>query len=277
MSLLRKAKKLKSGYNLIAGPSNTELELLELGQVMLKKDECYECTTGDREQVWSIFCGSADVKVKHSSGALNFPNCGSRQDIFSGKATGIYFSPGVSYSVRCKSLEFLAGVFTSPGKGKKKPVLIRPEQTISKTFGKSNWIRDAVIIAGSNVDAGSLIVGETFNPPGCWSSYPPHKHDTLKAPNEAPYEEIYLFFVRPLQGFGTIRVYTGKYAQKPIDEIYVVKNQDSVVIPRGYHPVSAAPGYRLAYFWGLAGEGRQFGAWSDDPDHSWIRDCEPML
>ena len=34
------------------------------------------------------------------------------------------------------------------------------------------------------VPEGELIVGETLNPPGGWSSYPPHRHD---------HEELYLY------------------------------------------------------------------------------------
>jgi len=61
------------------------------------------------------------------------------------------------------------------------------------------------------------------------------------------------------------------------DEVYVVENNDTVVIPRGYHPVVAAPGYQLYYLWVLAGEERNYGAWSDDPKHRWLRGCEPIL
>jgi 5-deoxy-glucuronate isomerase len=50
-----------------------------------------------------------------------------------------------------------------------------------------------------------------------------------------------------------------------------VEHGDTVLIPRGYHPVVACPGYALNYTWVLAGEGRTYGAWSDDPKHSWIK------
>jgi len=58
---------------------------------------------------------------------------------------------------------------------------------------------------------------------------------------------------------------------------YVIENNDTVVIPRGYHPVVAAPGYQLYYLWILAGKERRYGAWSDDPRHKWIRDVEPII
>ena len=50
----------------------------------------------------------------------------------------------------------------------------------------------------------------------------------------------------------------------------MVEEGDSMVLPRGYHPVVAAPGYSLYYLWVLAGEENSYGAWSDDPAHKWI-------
>ena len=51
----------------------------------------------------------------------------------------------------------------------------------------------------------------------------------------------------------------------------MVQDLDVVTIPAGYHPVVAAPGYRLYYLWGLAGEGREL-LWFPDPEHSWVED-----
>ena len=46
---------------------------------------------------------------------------------------------------------------------------------------------------------------------------------------------------------------------------------DAVAIPRGYHPISAAPGYELCYCFGLSSpHGRRFGAWQTDPRHAWL-------
>jgi 5-deoxy-glucuronate isomerase len=89
--------------------------------------------------------------------------------------------------------------------------------------------------------------------------------------NESPYEEVYFFKIKPSQGFGLQRIYTAPDDEDPFDLVYVVEDGDTVVIPRGYHPVVAAPGYELYYLWILAGEERRYGAWSDDPRHSWIK------
>ena len=43
------------------------------------------------------------------------------------------------------------------------------------------------------------------------------------------------------------------------------------LIARGYLPVAAAPGYRVHCIWGMAGEERRYGAWTDDPKRIWVK------
>ena len=117
------------------------------------------------------------------------------------------------------------------------------------------------------------MVGETLNPPGGWSSYPPHKHDVDDPPREAIYEEVYFFRIQPEGGFGIQRVYERREGADALNEVLVVEDGDTVIIPRGYHPVVAAPGYQLSYVWALRGEGRRYGAWSDDPAHALAPQC----
>jgi len=50
----------------------------------------------------------------------------------------------------------------------------------------------------------------------------------------------------------------------------VVEDGDVVTFPRGYHPVVAAPGYELYYFWALASFRERKLISRDDPKHRWI-------
>ncbi len=108
-----------------------------------------------------------------------------------------------------------------------------------------------------------LMVGETFSPPGSWSSFPPHKHDGLDG--EPRLEEVYHFRVDPPGGFGIQRLYTSAGE----DVSLTVEDGDAVLIPYGYHPVAVPPGYRLYYLWALAGDERRL-ALHEDPRHRWI-------
>jgi 5-deoxy-glucuronate isomerase len=162
----------------------------------------------------------------------------------------------------------IAGARGKPGVA---PSIVRPAAAIHNQVGKDNWTRTVFTHIANNIDAAHLIAGETLNRPGGWSSCPPHKHDRFVPPSEVPMEEVYYFQVEPRQGFGFMRVYTSPDDPQPFDYAYPVEHGDTVLIPRGYHPVVACPGYALNYTWVLAGEGRTYGAWSDDPKHSWIK------
>ena len=101
-----------------------------------------------------------------------------------------------------------------------------------------------------------LVVVEVYTPAGNWSSYPPHKHDQHRVgPKgellEADLDEIYYYKFEKPEGFALQRVYTDPssplaIAGKPFDVTVVARDNDVVLVPEGYHPVSAPPGY-LAY------------------------------
>ena len=90
------------------------------------------------------------------------------------------------------------------------------------------------------VAEGELIVGETLNPPGGWSSYPPHRHE---------HEELYLYRFEPATGFGVHVSY-----DEDADAARVVRDGSIERITDGYHPVVAAPAAAMYYLWALAGD-----------------------
>ncbi len=116
-------------------------------------------------------------------------------------------------------------------------------------------------------EAERLLVTEVLTPAGHWSSYPPHKHDTDDPPNETYLEEIYYFRMRDPRGFALQRVYT---ADRSLDLSLAARDGDLVLVPRGYHTVSAAPGYDTYYLNVMAGPRREWKI-SFDPDHERMR------
>ena len=125
--------------------------------------------------------------------------------------------------------------------------------------------------------AEKLICCEVLTPPGNWSSYPPHKHDA-SAPCPVVNEEIYLYRVDGpgRTGIGYHRTYTTTEHEvaglAPIDDVFEVRDLDTVLVPHGYHgPSIAAPGYPLYYLNVMAGPGAREMAFCDDPAHGWIR------
>jgi 5-deoxy-glucuronate isomerase len=90
------------------------------------------------------------------------------------------------------------------------------------------------------VAEGPLIVGETLNPPGGWSSWPPHRHE---------HEEAYLYRFDPQHGFG-VHVAYDEGGDRPV----IVRDGSIERITDGWHPVVAAPGFAMYYLWALAGD-----------------------
>jgi 5-deoxy-glucuronate isomerase len=114
-------------------------------------------------------------------------------------------------------------------------------------------------------EAESLLVVEVITPGGHWSSYPPHKHDVDNPPTETVLEETYYHRIQPARGFGLQRVYT---EDREIDETLSVSDRDCVLVPRGYHTVSAPPGYDLYYLNVMAGPSRVW-TFANDAAHEW--------
>jgi len=117
-------------------------------------------------------------------------------------------------------------------------------------------------------EADSLLVCEVITPGGHWSSYPPHKHDTDDPPRETQLEETYYYRLRdPKRGFAIQRVYT---ADRSLDESVAARDGDLVLVPRGFHTVSAPPGYEVYYLNVMAGPRREWKV-TFDPDHERLR------
>ncbi len=146
--------------------------------------------------------------------------------------------------------------------------IVTPADHRVADVGSGNWARQVRTILGPEHAAGRLIVGETVNPPGNWSSYPPHKHDEDNPPHEVQLEEVYYFKFDPPGGFGVQLRYDGK--GDPADEVFVVRDGDVAIIKSGYHPVVGAPGYAFYYLWVMAGHGRRMAP-ALDPRHAWVQ------
>ena len=219
-----------------------------------------------RESLLVVLGGTCDVTVQ---GGDHWASLGRRADVFGGAATSVYLPTGASVTVASTNGAELA-VVRAPAEAGGEAYVIRPDEVRRETRGEGSWKRDVHTILDGSRPAHRLLVGETFNAPGGWSSYPPHKHDEHRPPDEVRLQEIYHYRFQPEQGFGIQRVYS---REREIDELMLVEHGDTVLIPFGYHPVVAAPGYSLYYFWALAGEGRDLRL-QEDPEHVWVaRSC----
>jgi 5-deoxy-glucuronate isomerase len=271
-SLLIKSKGFHEGYVTIATPTETALRWISVGRLGLVNSS-YEGNTNKQELVITILSGSVKLEIANEPPQV----IAGRSDMFTGGPTYICLPPDTTFSLKATSPTSDLVLFYAPTDDGAGTHIIRPENSSARTVGAHNWTRTVWPGTGTNDSTKRLLVGETINIPGNWSSYPPHKHDTDNPPREAVYEEVYFFSVKPVGGFGIQRIYERTNEKDTLDEVFAVEDGDTVIIPRGYHPVVAAPGYQLGYIWALCGTGHAYGAWNDDPAHAWIRAIEPIL
>jgi 5-deoxy-glucuronate isomerase len=270
--LLIKGEGFREGLAPIASPSDTPLRWTTVGRLGVVAPRPYSATTGEDELVLALLAGSLTLEAGGRRESIE-----GRASTFAGGPTFLCIPPRTAYVISATSDVadlFVVGTPAGPGEV---VTTVRPTDAPARSVGASNWVR--TVWPGTSMTPGTrhLMVGETLNPAGGWSSYPPHKHDVDDPPREAIYEEVYFFRIQPEGGFGIQRVYERREGADALDAVFVVEDGDTVIIPRGYHPVVAAPGYQLSYVWALRGEGRRYGAWSDDPAHAWLRNVEPLL
>ncbi len=190
-----------------------------------------------------------------------------RISVFEQRASAVYLPPDSDISVAAIGDVEIAIVSTLGYEltSTDDATIVQPDDVVVQARGKPGWQRDVHDVIADAVPARRLLVGETFNEPGQWSSFPPHKHDG--GDGEPALEEVYYYrFDRP-EGFG----FQGLYEADGQAEAVFLKHGSIVGIPRGYHPVCAAPGYRLYYLWALVGDPRQL-AMHEDPVHRWLND-----
>ena len=277
MRLFCPAGELVEGYQLIVSPQNSPLKWLEFGRLRLwEKSKPYLGDSYDQEILLVILSGIGRVTVEAQEKKPVVYDL-SRRDVFSEKATLIYIPPHHHFEVISHSASFDAGLFKAPATKKADPFMIKPDDVEYRSVGVANWRRDVYLATQEEMPIERLIAGETVTPPGHWSSYPPHKHDVISSEGERPYEEVFFYLVKPRQGYGIQQLYDSPEKEDGLNEVYVVREGDVLAIPRGYHPAVAGAGYQLYYLWALAGEAREYGTWSDDPLHVWLRDCEPIV
>ncbi|PZE20187.1 5-deoxy-glucuronate isomerase [Paenibacillus xerothermodurans] len=265
MSHLFKAHNI-DGYQDIIPENNSLLTYLALGKISLNKDEQYSCHTDGYEMGLVILSGQATIEIEKE----RWSDLGERQTVFDGKATTVYIPCRSNYTITAQTDHLEVAVCKAKAETKFTPFVVRPSDVVVNARGKELWQREVHGIITDNGDSRvhRLVLGETYNQAGHLSSYPPHKHDGEFAPEEPNLEEVYYYQLDPQHGFGVQLHYT---KDQSIDQSYIVRNGDSFAIDKGYHPVSAAAGYRLYYLWFMAGPETRILQPFDDRDHAWLK------
>lgn len=252
----------EEGIVLAVSPESAGWEYVGFEVAKLEAGQTLKRSTDGLEYCLVLLSGLADVSTQEES----WTSVGERMSVFEKKPPYAVYVPNADHFEVTATTALELAICSAPGKGNFKARLIAPSAAASELRGYGNLERQIYNILPESEPADSLLVVEVITPEGHWSSYPPHKHDQDNMPQESLLEETYYYKIEPEQGFAVQRVYTDS---RSLDETLIVKNGETVLVPEGYHPVAAPPGYEVYYLNVMAGPTR---AWKfvNDEVHAWI-------
>jgi len=237
-----------------AGWSYVGFEVYEL-----RRGDRIRQSTGARELCAVMLAGQADFTV----GSHAWKEVGSRSNVFEGTPDSVYAPPGQPLEIRASSESCEVALCWAPASRGAEPALIQAAEIKPFRRGSGRTERTIHNILMEDRLAEALLVTEVLTPAGNWSSYPPHKHDTDDPPRETYLEETYYHRMARAEGFAVQLIYTD---DRSLDEAIQVRDGDLVLVPRGFHPVAAGPGYDLYYLNVMAGPTRRWLV-TTDADH----------
>lgn len=244
-------------FNLIKVPANEETDFSLAGYEML----------------FVVLEGSCDITVDNEL----FQEVGRRKDIWSGNADSVY--AGTDGQIKIKALQddakiAVAGCICEKSFG---PFRITPEEVDMVDVGSNETKsrRRIFHILGQNARGrtGNLLVSELHADEGCWSGYPPHKHDTENPPEETEFEELYHYRFYPDDGFGAQFC----YLEKDEPKCYMTQTGDTFAFRKGFHPTVTSPGHKSYIFTVLVGIHQRSLIQNFDKKYSYLMDKIPGI
>ena len=242
-------------------------EFLNFQAKTMQKGQTWTHNTENNEYAIILLGGNFNV----TSDKGNWATKNGRKDVFSGIAHSLYLPRNTQFTLTADGSTLDIAIGWCVTEEDHPPYLKRPEECAIELRGGDNANRQINSLLQPGFDCHRLVCVEVYTPSGNWSSFPAHKHDERildEAGNvlEARLEEIYFYKIDKPQGYAIQQVYTG---DRSLDEIVRVKNNEAVLVPKGYHPVVAGHGYHVYYLNFLTGSDQSL-ANTDDPDHKWI-------
>ena len=256
-------------------PENAGWNTISFQARRLRAGRQWSFQTGDHELVLVILSGILSVV----SNCGEWSQLGQRSSVFGGPPYALYLPIHSTFTVNgvtdCEfAVAWVAVDRPYP------PRLITPSDVSTEIRGGDHATRQINSILPPGFPCQRLVVVEVYTPGGNWSSYPPHKHDVHRVGADgsllqADLDEVYFYKISRPEGYALQRVYTDRdsplqQAGYPIDATVVARNNDVVLVPEGYHPVSSPVGYTAYYLNVLAGSAQSLAS-QDDPLFAWVK------
>jgi len=230
-------------------PGSGVLSLCYFNLLRLRAGATHALSVDGCELLCVVLSGCADIDV----GGQSFARVGRRADIWGGPADSVYCGTGQAVTLRALGEDTEVAVAGGLCAQAFSPFRITPEEVTMVDVGsaETHSRRRIFHILGQNANgrAGRLLVSELYADPGCWSGYPPHKHDIERPSEETAFEEVYHFRFRPESGFGA----QYRYVDPGEASVVMTRHGDTCLVDRGYHPTVTSPGHEGYIFTILVG------------------------
>lgn len=257
-------------------PANAGWDTIHFQARRLRAGQTWSHHTGDNELALVVLGGTLDVTSDRGA----WLGLGSRAHVFKGLPYALYVPRRTAFTVTAQTdCEYAVAWVAADRDFPPRP--ITPADVEVEIRGGDHATRQINRIMPPGFPCQRLVVVEVYTPGGNWSSYPPHKHDVhiVDADGnllQADLDEVYYYKLDRPEGYALQRIYTDEEsplhrAGFPIDAAVVARDNDVVLIPEGYHPVSSPVGYTTYYLNVLAGSAQSLAS-KDDPCHAWIKD-----
>lgn len=227
-----------------------------------------------------LLCVVLSGRVDIAACAQEFKNIGRRPDLWSGPADSVYCGTCPRVTVRAIREGTEVAVAGALCDQPFSPFRIAPEEVEEVRVGSPETHSHHRIchLLGRNGAgrSGRLLVSELYGAEGCWSGYPPHKHEIERPPDETDFEEIKHYRYRPETGFGA-QFYYGEDGGGTDPKVVMTRHGDTFLVERGYHPTVRAPGHEGYILTILVGRQQRSLVQYFEPVHRHLMDQIPGI
>ena len=222
----------------------------------------YRLSAGEKREFYS---DTDETAILLTQGEISFEwadrkENGKRANPFEKKPYALHVCKGTAFSVTAAADSEIV-VQQTINERAFEPVFYTPENCLYQEFGKDQWNGAGYRVVSTmfdpdNAPYSNMVLGEVFNQPGCWSSYPPHSH---------PQPEVYYYRFDKPQGFGAC--FNG-------DDVFKSEDGSFCTIRNGQcHQQVVGPGYTMYYVWmirHLDGDPWYKTTRNVPPEHQWM-------
>lgn len=267
-TLLRRPNEPEPGVVTRVRAEDAGWDLLSMESRRLARGVSWRHETEEHEVALVMLSGRCKVTSDRGEWSL-----GRRENVFSGMPYALYLPRRTKLELEALSDACEVAHCWVPTDEDHPPRLVTPADVTVELRGGNQASRQINSIMPPGFDCHRIVCVEVYTPGGNWSSYPPHKHDEHLVDGErelleAELEEFYFYKLDKPGGYALQRVYTD---DRRIDSAVVAHSNDIVLVPAGYHPVSAPYGFDCYYLNFLAGSAQSLTC-RDDPAYTWIKE-----